>query len=384
MGDGRTILRGGRLVATGVRTDIEIGGRRIAAVGDVGSGANARVIDLDGAWVAPGFVDLQINGAFGHDFTRDPASMWTVGERLRDHGVTAFLPTLVSTDLESIAVARTVAAAGPPPGYRGAQVWGLHVEGPFLAPERAGAHDATKLRPPHPDLVAGWSPETGVAMATLAPELPGALATIRALVAQGVVVSAGHSAATYDEAIAGFDAGATAVTHLFNAMSGTDHRSPGLATAAVADRRITASLIVDHIHLHPGTTRAAWRALGAERTMLVTDAIAAVDAPDRAGGSTLGSHAVHIGDHGPRLAGGVLAGSLLTLDAAVRNLLDATDSSPAEAVATVTSTPARLLGRRRRIAAGEPADLTIVDADLAVTGTVIGGDFSGRLNERTV
>lgn len=375
------VLTGGRIAGSDRPADVGIVGGRIVSIGP-GASERATVIDVAGAVVAPGFVDMQINGGFGHDFTRNPQSIWTVGEGLRRHGTTAFLPTLVSTDLDQIERAQRVVTAGPPAGYRGASVWGLHVEGPFLAPTRCGAHDESKLRHPSPALVGEWSPATGVTMVTLAPELPGALATIATLVSHGVVVSLGHSDATYEQAVAALDAGATAVTHLFNAMSGTTHRSPGLATAALADRRATASLIVDDIHLHRGTTRAAWNALGPTRTMLITDAIAAAGDDPARSASLLGSHEVQLDGGAPRLAGGVLAGSLLTLDDAARNLHRITNATVADVVATVTTTPASLVGRPRRVAVGEAADLTVIGDDFGVVGTVVAGDLDDALRDR--
>jgi N-acetylglucosamine-6-phosphate deacetylase len=378
----RTVLRGGRVIGREANVDIVIDGSRILSIGKAEPVNADRVIDLEGLIVAPGFVDAQINGGFDDDFTADPESIWRVGERLRSFGVTAFLPTLVSTDLETIAHAREVCVAGPPPGYRGAAVWGLHVEGPFLAPTRCGAHDVTKLRHPDPELVRDWSPATGVAMVTMAPELPGAIPTIRALVSSGVVVSLGHSDADHGAAVAGFDAGASAVTHLYNAMSTGDHRNPGLALAALSRRNVTVGMIVDHIHLHPTTTRAAWNALGPSRTMLVSDAIAAFGRQDGTAGSRLGDKEVSVAAGAPRLASGVLAGSVLSLDAAVRNLCAAADASAAEGVAAVTTVPAALLGRTRLLAPGEPGDLTILDENLGVAGTVVAGDPDQRLAER--
>ncbi len=188
--------------------------------------------------------------------------MWRVGAVLGRFGVSAFLPTLVSPSWPTVARARDALAAGPPESYSGATPLGWHVEGPFLAPSRAGAHDPASLRPPSVEAVAGWSPSTGVRMVTLAPELPGALDVVRVLVANGIVVSAGHSAASYDEAVAGFEAGIRSVTHLFNAMSPLDHREPGLAGAALADDRVTIGLIPDGLHVHPAVVGLVRRIVG--------------------------------------------------------------------------------------------------------------------------
>ncbi|HPK71338.1 MAG TPA: amidohydrolase family protein, partial [Vicinamibacterales bacterium] len=220
--------------------------RRIVSVGpsaDAAAAAGAREIDAAGLVLAPGFVELQLNGAFGHDFTDDPATIWQVGERITRYGVTSFLPTIITSPLEQVAAGRKVVTDGRPAGYRGAVPLGLHVEGPFLNPKRKGAHNANYLRLPSLDAVADWSPATGVRLVTLAPELPGALDVIRALTARGVAVSIGHSDATFDQAVAGFDAGARYGTHLFNAQSSLGHRDPGVPGALLSDDRITVGLL---------------------------------------------------------------------------------------------------------------------------------------------
>ena len=198
-------------------------------------------INAAGLILAPGFIDLQFNGAFGDDFTADPATIWRVAEQLPRYGVTAFLPTIITAPLEKVAAGQKVVTDGRPDRFRGAWPLGLHVEGPFLNPQKKGAHNPKHLRLPSVEAVAGWSPETGVRLVTLAPELPGALEMIVALADRGVLVSAGHSMATFDQAVAGFDAGARYGTHLFNAMPTLGHRDPGLAGAlldrSAADRR---------------------------------------------------------------------------------------------------------------------------------------------------
>ena len=298
-----------------------------------------------------GYIDLQVNGAAGYDLTSDPGSVWAVGEALVAHGVGAFLPTLVSPDPATIDRARAVLASGPPAGYRGAEALGWHVEGPFLAPSRAGAHEPASLRRPDLGVVADWSPASGVRMVTLAPELSGALGLVERLVANGVVASAGHSAATYAEARAGFDAGIAAVTHLFNAMSPLDHRDPGLPGAALADPRVTIGLIPDGLHVHPALVRIVRAAVGPGRLAIVTDAIAALGMP--AGTYRLAGREVVVadetGDHGrpraaaARTAEGRLAGSVLAMDQAVRNFAAFCGCSAEEAAVAATTVPAALL-----------------------------------------
>jgi len=301
---------------------------------------------------AGGYLDLQVNGAGGHDLTSSPESVWAVGEALTRYGVAAFLPTLVSPSWAVVERAQRSIASGPPAGYRGARVLGWHVEGPFLAPSRAGAHDPASLRAPDVGAVAGWSPSSGIRLVTLAPELPGALAVAERLLAGGVVVSAGHSAASFAEATAGFDAGIRAVTHLFNAMPPLDHREPGLAGAALADPRVTIGLIPDGLHVHPALVRVVAEAVGPERLAIVTDAIAALGmAPGR---HRLANRDVTVDDEpavggvpqarAARLHDGRLAGSVLSMGDAVRNLAAFTGWPEATARACATTTPAALLG----------------------------------------
>ncbi|HLX35725.1 MAG TPA: N-acetylglucosamine-6-phosphate deacetylase [Candidatus Limnocylindrales bacterium] len=306
--------------------------------------------------LAGGYVDLQVNGAAGHDLTEDPAAVWAVGAALARYGVTAFLPTLVSPGFEVVDLAMSVLAAGPPAGYAGATALGWHIEGPFLSPARAGAHDPATLRKPDVGAVRDWSPAVGVRIVTLAPELPAALDVAERLVGNGVVVSAGHSAATFDQARAGFDAGIRAVTHLFNAMSPLDHRDPGLPGAAMVDPRVTIGLIPDGIHVHPAMVRIVRAAVGAERLAIVTDAIAALGMPPgrhRLAGREVEVRTDETGERGAldaprgasaRLPDGTLAGSVLAMDQAVRNLAAFCEVEPARAALAATAVPRALLG----------------------------------------
>ncbi|MBN1138582.1 MAG: N-acetylglucosamine-6-phosphate deacetylase [Anaerolineae bacterium] len=334
----------------------------------------AATVDATGLILAPGFIDLQINGAFGHDFTADPASIWPVAARLPRYGVTAFLPTVITSPLETIAEAQAVVgcrSASIPPGAR---PLGLHVEGPFLNPDKKGAHNPAYLRDPDVDAADGWSPEKGVRMVTLAPELPGALDLVASLAERGVLVSAGHSAATLAQAQAGLAAGVRYGTHLFNAMPPLHHREPGLVGALLTDDRATTGLIADGIHSHPSMVALAWQALGSARLNLVTDAMAALGMPP--GRHILADFEVWVDSTSARLADGTLAGSILSLDRALRNLLAYTGCTLKEALPAITTTPARLLGlagTRGRIAPGYAADLVLLTPDLQVAATLVDG-----------
>jgi len=333
---------------------------------------SAAVVDADGCRAVPGFIDLQCNGALGIDLASEPERLWELGAVLPRWGVTAWLPTIVTTPPEVVARALAALAEGPPSGWTGAVPLGLHLEGPFLSADKKGAHPAALLREPSLAAIDGWSCDAGVAVVTLAPELPGALEVIEALVDRGVRVSLGHSAATAAQADAAIAAGATWVTHLFNAMGPLHHREPGLVGAALADGRLHVGLIADGIHVHPGVVAAAQRALG-ERLTLVTDAVAALGVPT--GEQRLGRGLVRVGDDGVRLADGTLAGSNLSMDQAVRNLVSFTGCAQETAIAAATDAPARVLDDRSRghLQPGARADLVLVSADLEVRTTVIGG-----------
>lgn len=371
-----TKLAGGRIIGTEHGAAITTSGGLITSVdADASDDAGDREIDITGFVVAPGLIDLQINGAHGFDFTSDPASIWRVGARLPEQGVTAFLPTIITSPPKAIDAARAALAARPV-DYYGAEPLGLHLEGPMLSPKRPGVHDPELMRLPTLDLVRGWTPGGGVAMATMAPELAGSQVVIKALSDAGVVVSAGHSAATLAEAEAGFEWGASAVTHLFNAMEPFDHRAPGLIGAVVRHKSAVAGMIADGLHSDPAVVLAAWKWLGPARLALVTDAMAATGLGD--GEYRLGHAAVTVKQGKVTDSNSRLAGSTLTMDRAVRNLVGFAGCSPAEAVAAASSVPAGLLGRgdRGRLAVGNRADLVLFDDAMEVVATMVGGQFA--------
>ena len=355
-----------------------VDGGRIIAVGYAAAVAcppGAQVLDADGLLLTPGFIDMQFNGGFGDDFTADPTTIWQVAAGLPRWGVTAFLPTVITSPLERIAQAQQVVLSEPA-GFRGATPLGLHVEGPFLNPQKKGAHNPAYLQLPALEAVAGWSPQTGVRLVTLAPELPGALPVIEALATRGVLVSAGHSTATFEEATMAFDAGARYGTHLFNAMPTMHHREPGLPGALLTDPRPVVGFIADGVHTHPSVISLVWQALGPERLNLVTDAMAALGMGP--GKHLLGDFEVTVDATSARLADGTLAGSILSLDQALRNLIRLTGCTLADALATVTTTPARSLGldhERGQIAPGYVADLVLLSPELEVRGTVVRGEL---------
>ncbi len=333
--------------------------------------------DAAGLTAAPGYIDLQLNGGFGEDFTQNPASIWQVAAALPRYGVTSFLPTIITSPAQAVQAALAAWRSAPPqPETPRANALGLHLEGPMINPAKKGAHNPRYICLPNLEVIEGWSADSGVLLVTLAPELPGAAEVIAALARRGVLVSAGHSMASLEEAAAGFAAGVRMGTHLFNAQPPLDHRQPGLAGALLTEAGVTAGIIPDGIHVHPAMLRLAWSAKGAAGLAIVTDAMAALGMPP--GEYWLGDFNVLVDASSARLANGTLAGSTLTMDAAVRNMAAFCGCSLAEAISMATLTPARLLGlaNKGQLRPGADADLVLLDAAGQVQATFIGGELA--------
>ncbi len=356
---------GGALVAGRiVPGDIEVDGGLVRAVGLPGRGADLAV---------PGFVDLQVNGFGGVDFlAADLTGYQEAGQALLWTGVTTYQPTLITSPLSDVARALTVVAEAAAAADESCpRILGAHLEGPFLSPTRAGTHPVEHLRDPDPVAVERLLAAGPVAQMTLAPELPGALELVALLRARGVVVSVGHTNADAEVTAAAFRAGASTVTHLFNAMPPLTARSPGPVAAALTAGDVTIQLIVDGVHLAPETVLLAWRSAPG-RVALVTDAVAAASQGD--GNYRLGSVDVTVVGTEVRRMDGTLAGSVLTMDAAVRNL--AALGIPVEdAVAAATAVPARIAGRSDvgSLYVRGPADIVVLDEALTVRRVFRGG-----------
>ncbi|MEM7115409.1 MAG: N-acetylglucosamine-6-phosphate deacetylase [Chloroflexota bacterium] len=336
---------------------------------------NGRLLDATGLTIVPGFIDLQLNGGFAHDFTQNPSTIWAVADRLPQFGVTSFLPTIITSPLAQAKEAQAVLQAGRPAGTKGARPLGLHLEGPFLNPAKKGAHNPRFLQPPTLAAVQGWSPENGVRLVTLAPELPNGLALIETLTANGVVVSAGHSAASAAEGQASIAAGLRYGTHLFNAMVPLHHREPGLIGALLADKRVVVGLIPDGVHVAPLLLKLIWQLVGNGRLNLVTDSMAAMGHPP--GHYQLGDYSVTVDAERAQLADGTLAGSIITMDEGVRRFIQMTGCSLAEAVETVTAVPAQLLNmahHKGHIATGYDADFVLLTTNQQVAATFVAGE----------
>ena len=329
---------------------------------------DATGVPEDAAYIAPGLVDVHVHGWGGHDAMGDRDALDGMARALLRRGVTSFLPTAVTAPLDDLtAFAERVRAWMPSAPGDGAEPLGFNLEGPFLADARRGAHDQTQLRAP-----ADVSPETietltdGLRLLTVAPELAGATDLIGALSRAGVAVSLGHSAALVDEARKAFAAGASSTTHLFNAMSGFEHRSPGLAVAALLEDDAYVELIADGIHVHPTLWELITRLKPVDRLLLVSDAVPLAGTGD--GRGRIGSLSVDVDGWRCTVVGtDTLAGSVIALDTAVRNVVASGVPLPA-AVAAASRNPLALLGitDRGRIAVGQRADLVELDDGFVV------------------
>lgn len=331
--------------------------------------------DAQGLVVLPGFVDGHIHGAAGGD-AADLEGIRAMSAMLASHGVTAFLPTLASETPEDTRAGLQAIAQSMQEKLPGARVLGAHMEGPFLAANCKGAMDERNFLLPTVEnfekLTGEWAPV--VRRMTLDPAQPGAIDFIRWLTARGISVSIGHSEASAATVTAALAAGACSVTHLFNAMPSLHHRNPGVIGAALSDPRATVELIADYVHVDPVALKVALAAKGADGVMLVSDALQAAGMPD--GDYQLGEVKVYVRDGVARIAAGNLAGSTLLLDRALRNVAALGHSLPAAAHMAATS-PARVCGAadRGRIALGLAADFALLDADLTVAATVVGGSI---------
>ena len=351
---------------------------RIEAV-DIGltPPAGARTFDLAGLTLAPGFIDIHVHGGGGFSLiTEDPEEIRSYARWVVNHGVTGFLVTLVGAPLPQMKrwLAAAVAAGEGLGGC--ARPLGVHLEGPFVNPARRGALPAEGLRPPDVTefLALVEAAQGRLKIITLAPELPGAADIVAAARQRGVVVSMGHTDATYEQALEAVEWGVRQATHCFNGMRPFHHRDPGCLGAILSSPMLTAELIADGVHVHPGAMALLLAAKGPQRTMLVTDGIAAAALTD--GAYSLAGEAIQVRDGVASLPDGTLAGSVGTMDQAVRNMVRLGLAPLAQAVRMASSNPAAALGlgqRLGRVAPGFAADLVALDERLEVAMTFVGG-----------
>jgi N-acetylglucosamine-6-phosphate deacetylase len=362
------VIEDGRVTAAGSRRQIEIP-------------TGAQHLDFPGMVIAPGFIDLHVHGNAGHDVMEpNNAGLERMQRAMARHGVTSYLATTVTAPedrlLRTMENLGKAVRAGENAGKSGSRPLGIHIEGPFISPAKCGVHPPGNLVPPSLGLFERWWQASGgaIKMMTIAPELPGADPLIEHAKQLGVRSSLGHSNATYAEAMQGISAGADHATHTFNAMRPLDHREPGILGAVLTDDRLTADLIADGIHVDPSIVKLFLTAKGEERAILITDAISATGMGD--GRYKLGNLEVEV--KGDRCEyNGRLAGSVLTLDRAVRNIVSFAGWKLQQSVRLATLNPARLLGisdRKGVVKHGSDADLVILTPEGKIVQTFIAGN----------
>lgn len=334
--------------------------------------AGAEVIDAEGLFIAPGLIDVHIHGSGGKD-TMDGTeeALKTISGTIAKNGVTAFLATTMTMGWDRISSALDQIRKGMKFEMPGAQLLGAHMEGPFINVQFKGAQNAEYVIPQSWELVKEYLDV--IKIVTLAPELPGAPEFISKLRENHIVASMGHSAASYEEASRGIDAGVSHCTHLFNAMTGVHHRNPGVASAALA-RDVTCELIADTIHVHPANFELVRRAKGVDKIALVTDSTEAGGMAD--GEYSLGGQPIIVKNGAARLQDGTLAGSVLNLNKGLYNFYKNTDCKLFEVFRTATANPAKELGifdKKGSIAEGKDADFFLMDREFNVKATFVVG-----------
>lgn len=348
---------------------------KITELGDLSPRSGEEVIHGHGdLYLCPGFLDVHVHGAGGADVMDGKAeSLRTISKTLAKTGTTGFLATTMTQTPQ--AIRKALAAISQVQDLPGAQILGVHLEGPFINPAAAGAQDPDLVLAPslaaYENLVAGY--ENLIRTVTLAPELAGAQDLIRALAKKGINASLGHTQASYDQALAGIRAGANHATHLFNAMTGLHHRQPG-TVGAVFDTDITTEAICDEVHVHPAVLRLIYQTKGVDKLLLVTDAMMGCGMPD--GDYELGGQPVKLVQGEARLLSGALAGSVLTMIKAIQNVARHSELPLYEIINMASLNPAKLAGysdRKGQLAPGFDGDLVILTADLTIDQVYLAG-----------
>ena len=346
------------------------------------SALGGEVIKCEECAAAPGFIDVHTHGYGGVDVTavKSERELEKLSSMLVKHGVTTYLAATVSSPLDRLIELAEIVRSAAGIDVAGAELAGVYFEGPYLSREKAGAQNPEYLRPPNVSEIRELYRAYGGLMRVmaLAPELPGSLAAVRELCRLGVIASAAHTNATFDDAMKAFDAGVKLCTHIFNGMRGFHHREPGIATAALLRDDVYVELIADLIHLHPGTIALVHRTKPSDKVIAITDSISATGLPD--GEYELGGLRIVVRDGISRLKeSGRLAGSTLTLDRALRNLVFEVGIPLREALKYMTKNPAELLGLKDRgvLRPGYRADIVLLDCrTLEVRCVIVKGEVA--------
>ena len=355
-------------------------GKIIAITQEKVNESNCYLVDGQGRYLSPGFIDLHTHGRMMADtMDNDRASLVKISRDLLQHGVTGYLITTRAMPLDyTLKVLKTIVDYIKDPDPKGARPLGIYLEGPYLSDEKKGAQtldndDVVSIAGIKALLDAG---EGHVKVVALAPELAGADEAIKIITSQGVIASIAHTMSTYEQGLAAIEAGATLATHTFNAMRQLDHKEPGVIAACLNDSRVICEAIVDGYHLHPAIVQLMYQVKGAGKIALISDSVAAVGIPD--GDYDYGGRQFTVSQGTVRLADGGLAGSLLSLDAAVRNVRKFTGCSLSTAVEMASLSPAKVIKQANEIGSlevGKTADLIIFDDDIRIYGAVVNGKY---------
>jgi N-acetylglucosamine-6-phosphate deacetylase len=380
------IITGGKVFKDGkwlCGYDVLVENNKIHDIVPSGECTDGEVIDAKGLYVCPGFIDIHIHGALRHDVADGTMeAIETMAKFVSQHGTTSFLPTNMTTSMSNTQRTMDAIAKAMKKDIKGAEIMGVHLEGPFLNPLKKGAQEEEHILKPsvktYKELVG--SHEDIVKHITIAPEMEGVKELVDYLVDRHVSISVGHTNCTYSRCMEAFSWGIHHSTHFYNAMTGLNHREPGAVGAILDNDDVTLELISDLIHVHPAALRLAYRVKGAQKIALITDAMPAAGLGD--GEYTLGGQKVFVKDGAARIKEGNLAGSVLTLDKALVNMVDI--GVPLEDVLTMlTHTPASIIGvddHKGLIDRGYDADIVLLDRNLSVVETIVQGKkvFSNR------
>lgn len=335
---------------------------------------NVPIENLDDCFIVPGFVDIHTHGAVGYDvMDGNPEGIVKMAEFLASHGVTSFLPTTTTLDIESTLKAISAVEEAVALNKNGTKIIGIHLEGPFINPKHKGAQNEKYIIEPTKELLEILTQSRLVKLVTIAPEISGAISAIKFMRDRGIFISLGHSDATYEDTVKAIMAGATLVTHLFNGMRPFHHREPGIIGAGIVEDSLKCQIIADGIHIHFSAIRLVYKAKGYKSIVLISDSMSATGLSD--GDYELGGLKVTVRSGAPRLEDGRLAGSTLTLDNAIKNMVNKVLVPLPFAVEMASRVPAKSIGEALigSFSYGNKADIVVLDRNLNVVRTYIDG-----------